>query len=128
VSDDSIDDETLEGILEELKGDITRIEGRLNGLTASGKRKTGFTLAAEKELTILRGEVVEVIYQIGFVSYFFTRIRSRVFGVGMGLQKEFRELIKLCTTMLSKFMKQLKLASIEVTLSVPPSIAVTLVP
>jgi hypothetical protein len=128
MSDESIDDETLEGIFEELQGDINRIEGRLNELTAGGKRKTSFTLAAENELTILKGEVVEVIYQIGFVSDFFTRTRSRVSRVGMGLPKEFRELIKLCMTMLSKFMKQLKLASIEVTLSVPSSVTVTLVP
>ena len=128
MSDETIDDETVEGILEELQGDINRIESRLNELTVEGKKKTGFTLMAGKELTILRGEVVEVVYQIGLVSDFFTRNWSRVLRVRIGLWKKFRELIKICTTMLSKFMKQLKLDSIEVTLGVPPSITVTLIP
>jgi hypothetical protein len=128
MSNEAIDDEIVEGILEELQGDIKRIESGLNELTADGRKKTGFTLTAEKELTILRGEVVEVVYQIGLVSDFFTRNWSRLLRARSGLLKKFRELIKICTTMLSKFMKQLKLASIAVTLSVPPSITVTLVP
>src|SRR5688500_18617354 len=103
MTGESMDDETVEGILEELQGDINRIENRLTELTADGKKKTGFTVTAEKELTILRGEVVEVVYQIGSVSGFFTRIGSKVTGVRIGLWKKFRDLIKICTTLLSKF-------------------------
>jgi hypothetical protein len=128
MSDETIDDETVEGTLEEFQGDIKRIESRLNKLTADGKKKTGFTLTGEKELTILRGEVVEVVYQIGLVSDFFTRNWGRVLRVRIGLWKKFRELIKICATVVSKFMRQLRLSSIAVTLGVPPSITVTLIP
>ena len=128
MSANSMDDETVEGILEELQGDINMIESRLNELTAGGKRKTGFRPLAEKELANLKGELMEVVYQIGSVSNFFTGIGSRVTGVRMGLWKKFRRLIKTCTTVLSKFMNQLKLQSVAVTLGVPPSITVTLIP
>jgi negative regulator of sigma E activity len=127
MSEDHVDEKAVEQRIEELQAELNRISSDLRTLTADGDRKTALSSSEEKQLISLQGEVVEVVYQIGFVSNFFTGVKSRVLGA-TSAWKKFRQLVKTCTTLLSKYMSQLKLDSIAVTLSVPPSITVTLRP
>src|SRR5919199_54992 len=127
MSEDHVDEKAVEQRIEELQAELNRISSDLRTLTADGDRKTALSSSKEKQLISLQGQVVEVVYQIGFVSNFFTGVKSRVLGA-TSAWKKFRQLVKTYTTLLSKYMSQLKLDSIAVTLSVPPSITVTLRP
>ena len=127
MSAEGVDEKAIEGIIDELQAELNRIQSDVRTLTADGDRKTALSSSEEKQLITLQGEVVEVVYQIGFVSNFFTGVKSKILGA-TSAWKKFRQLVKTCTTLLSKYMKLLKLDSIAVTLGVPPSITVTLRP
>lgn len=125
----SIDADAISRILRELQGEIDRIERSLKELTNDGERKTGFTEEEEEKLTSLRGDLIGVVYRIGFpASNFFTRIESTISEEVKGLWGQFSRLIQICTRLITKYIIQLKLGSIAITLGIPPSITVTLVP
>jgi hypothetical protein len=128
MAKDSIDVDITSSILKELREEIDRIERSLEELTNNGARKTGFTEEEENKLTSLRGDLIGVVYRIGFPASFFTRIGTRVSRAVKGLWRQFSQLIQTITKLITKYMTQLKLDSIAITLGIPPSITVTLVP
>lgn len=131
--DDIEDVELMKAMVEEelqqMEREISDIEDSLKALTNDGM-KVKIVGEEDKKVRILQGRLMGVVYSIGLplFSNLFGKFRKSISGAIKTLWPRFRDLVRRCLILLSKYSKQLKLDSIAVTLSVAPSVTVTLRP